>query len=243
MDASRPPFRCAVYFTPADAKGFPKGKFEGSGEAGVIADYNMSPGYALDGEHSCWSLKELAGINMMAKASKHPPGLQSPHVTKKVRLPSGNNCHFPRKEKYDRQFRSIEGAGEIQTAKQKDNNVVSHSVCPEEHVDVDIPDTTKPVPIAGGSSSSRITPPQPGVLNRMAVQLGGGYGFNAEGHLCRRDVINRAFKVDGYGKRITNRTITCPPVLESQTWWETCIPNDRSQWYVDMKARGLDETT
>ena len=35
--ALRIPFGFAVYFIPADAKGFPKGKFEGSGEAGVIA--------------------------------------------------------------------------------------------------------------------------------------------------------------------------------------------------------------
>ena len=73
-------------------KGFAKGKFEGSGEAGVIAGYNMSPGYIWDEEYLRWSLKELAEINMMAKAAKHPPGLQSPHVTKKVRLPSGNSC-------------------------------------------------------------------------------------------------------------------------------------------------------
>ena len=116
--ALRIPFGCAVYFIPADAKGFPKGKFEGSGEAGVIAGYNMSPGYIWDGEYLCWSLKELADIDMMAKASKHPPGFQSPHVTKKIRLPSGNTCHFPLKEKYDGQFRTIDGIGEIQTAVQ-----------------------------------------------------------------------------------------------------------------------------
>ena len=38
--ALRMPFGCAVYFIPADTKGFPKGKFEGSGEARVIAGYN-----------------------------------------------------------------------------------------------------------------------------------------------------------------------------------------------------------
>ena len=85
--ALRIPFGCAVYFIPADTKSFPKGKFEGSGEAGVIAGYNMSPGYTWGGEYLCWSLKELANINMMAKASKHPPGLQNPHVTKFAFLP------------------------------------------------------------------------------------------------------------------------------------------------------------
>ena len=78
-------------FRPRRHEGCPKREVSQiSGEAGVIAGYNMSPGYVWDGEYLCWSLKELAGTNMMAKASKHPPGLQGPHVTKKVRLPSGN---------------------------------------------------------------------------------------------------------------------------------------------------------
>ena len=123
--ALRIPFGCAVYFIPADTKVFPKGKFEGSGEAGVIAGYNMSPGHAWDGDYLCWSLKEPANIDVMAKASKHPPGLQSPHVTKKIRLPSGNSCYFPLKEKYDRQFRTIGGLDEIQTVRQRDNNVIT----------------------------------------------------------------------------------------------------------------------
>ena len=122
-----------------------------------IAGYNMSPGDVRDGEYLCWSLKELANNDMMAKASKHPPGLQSPHVTKKIRLPSGNICHFPLKDKYDRQFRTIDGIDEAQTAVQSDNNVVKHIFCPDEHVDVDIPDATKPVPIAAEGSSSTVT--------------------------------------------------------------------------------------
>ena len=36
------------------------------------------------------------------------------------------SCHFPLKEKYDRQFRSTDGVDEIQSARQKDNNAVSH---------------------------------------------------------------------------------------------------------------------
>ena len=239
--ALRIPFGCAIYFIPADTEGFPKGKFEGSGEAGVIAGYNMSPGYVWDGGYLCWSLKELANIGMMAKASKHPPGFQSPHVTKKIRFPSGNSCRFPLKEKYDRQFRSIGGLDEIQTVRQRDNNVVSHLVCPEEHVDLDIPDTTKPHPTVDESSSSGITPPQPGVLNRMDVHLGVGYEFNAEGHLCRRDVIKRFYKVDEYGKRIANRTTTCPPHLDGGTWRNTFTPKDRITWYLDMKAREVAE--
>ena len=227
--ALRIPFGRAVYFIPADAKGFPKGNFKGSSEAGVIAGYNMSPGYVWDGGYLCWSLKELANIDMMAKASKHPPGLQSPHVTKKIRLPSGNICHFPFKEKYDRQFRTIDGIDEIQAAVQSDNNVVQHLVYSGEHADLDIPDTTKPVPIAAESSSSTTTPPQQGVLNRLDVHLGIGYEFDSGGHLCRRDVINRLYRVDEYGQRIASRTTNCSRHLDSDTWWETFILKDRSQ--------------
>ena len=188
-----------------------------------------------DGEYLCWSLKELADINMMAKASKHPPGLQSPHITKKIRLPTGNTCHFPLKEKYDKQFRTIDGIGEIQTAVRSDESVEKHFVCPDEHVDKDTPDAT--APNAAGSSSGAVVPPQPGVLNRLDVHLGIGYEFDSEGHLCRRDVINRLYRVDEYGKRITNRSTTCPPHLDSDTWWRVFTPKDRIQWYTDMRAR------
>ena len=85
-------------------------------------------------------------------------------------------------------------------------------------------------------------PPQPGVLNRMDVHLGVGYEFNAEGPLCRRDVINRVYKVGGYGKRITNCTTTCLPHLDSETWLKTFTPKCRIHWYLDMKARELAET-
>ena len=225
-------------FHPADTKGSSKGKFEGSGEAGVIAYYNMSPGYVWDGEYLCWPLKELAGIGMKAKASKYPPGIQSPHVTKRIRLPSGNSCNFPFKEKYDRQFRSVDGIVEIQGAKQEDSNVGSYLVCPDEHVDVDNPDKT--VPTAGSSSSSGIPPPQPGwldtsitspkqgVLDTHDIHLGVGYEFHDEGHLCRRDTVNRLYRVDEQGRRILNRTTTCPPHLSSDTWWKRFSPADRA---------------
>ena len=106
---------------------------------------------------------------MMVNASKHPPGLQHPHVTIRIRLPSKGGCHFPLKEKYGRQFRSVGGIAEVQTEKQKYSNVASHFVCPDEHVELEIADTTGLVaPVSDGgpsssggpSSGSRITPPQ-----------------------------------------------------------------------------------
>ena len=60
-NALRIPFGCAVYLIPPDTKGFPKGKFEGSGEAGVIAGYNVSPGYIWDGEYVLVLVFERAG--------------------------------------------------------------------------------------------------------------------------------------------------------------------------------------
>ena len=49
VEALRLPFGCAVYSPPADTKGFPKGKLEGSREAGVIAGYKLSLGCIWDG--------------------------------------------------------------------------------------------------------------------------------------------------------------------------------------------------
>ena len=43
----------------------------------------------------------------------------------------------------------------------------------------------------------------------MDVHLGVGYEFNAEGHQCRRDVINRLYKVDEFDERIISRSSTC----------------------------------
>ena len=37
--------------------------------------------------------------------------------------------------------------------------------------------------------------------------------------------------------RITNRSTTCPPHLDSDTWWKIFIPKGRFQWYTDMRAR------
>ena len=165
----------------------------------------MSPGYMWDGGYLCWSLKELADINMTVKASKHPSGLQGIHVTKKIRLPNGNVCHFPPKEKYDRQFRTIDGIGELQTVVQSEESVEKHLVCPDGHVDKEVPDVT--ATNIAGSSSGAVLPPQPGVLNRLDVHLGIGYEFDGEGHLCRRVAIKRLNRVDEYG-RITNRSTT-----------------------------------
>ena len=100
---------------------------------------------------------------------------------------------------------------------------------------MNVPDTA--VPDAPGSSSSTVVLPQPGVLNRMDVHLGLGYESDRENHLCRRDVTKRLYRVDEYGKRITNRTTTCPPHLDSGTWWKFFTPKDRVRWYADMKAR------
>lgn len=39
----------------------------------------------------------------------------------------------------------------------------------------------------------------------------------------------------------SNRTTTCPPHLDSDTWWKTFTPKDRVKLYVDMKAREVAE--
>ena len=181
----------------------------------------------------------------MAEASEHPPGLQSPHVTKKIRLPSGNTCHLPLKKK----IRMTDSFGPL-TASARSRlrcgvtvTVMSLSILsvPTNTSIWTFPTLRTTVPNIAGSSGGTVIPPQQGVLTRLDVHLGIGYEFDSEGHLCRRDVINRLYRVDEYGKRITNRTTTCPPHLDSDTWWKIFTPKDRIQWYTDMKARGAAE--
>ena len=60
----RIPFGCEVIFVPQDTKKLTHGKWEGTGEVGVIAGYGLNAGYHWNGEYLCWSLKELARIDM-----------------------------------------------------------------------------------------------------------------------------------------------------------------------------------
>ena len=96
---SRLPFGCEVIFVPRDTKKLTHGKWEGSGEVGVIAGYGLSAGYHWNGEYLCWSLKELARIDMHEHASKYPISLlRSPHRTRRVILPDAAVFRFPLKE-------------------------------------------------------------------------------------------------------------------------------------------------
>ena len=69
---SRFPFGCEVIFVLQDTKKLGHGKWEGSGEVGVIAGYGLNAGYHWNGEYLCWSLKELARVDMHEHASKYP---------------------------------------------------------------------------------------------------------------------------------------------------------------------------
>ena len=98
---SRLPFGCEVIFAPQDTKKLAHGKWEGSGEVGVIAGYGLNAGYHWKGVYLCRSLKELARIDMHEHASKYPFSLRSPHRTRRVILPDGGVVRFPLKEEYD----------------------------------------------------------------------------------------------------------------------------------------------
>ena len=80
----RLPFGCEVIFVPQDTKKLIHGKWEGSGEIGVIAGYGLNAGYHWNGEYLCWSLKELARIDMHEHVAKYPYSLRSPHRTRRV---------------------------------------------------------------------------------------------------------------------------------------------------------------
>ena len=112
------------------------------------------------------------------------------------------------KEKNDRQCRTIGGIGELQTVVQSDESVEKHFVCPDEHVDRDVPDVT--APNTAGSSSGVVVPPQPGVLNRLDVHLGVGYEFDNEGHLCSVMLLTACI---GLMNMVRELLIVLPPAL------------------------------
>ena len=141
---SRLPFGCEVAFVPQDTKELTHGTWEGSGEVGVIAGYGLNAGYHWNGEYLCWSLKELARIDMHEHASKYPFSLRSPLRTRRVLLPDGGVVRFPLKEEYDRQTRSISGLFEPKSEKERKDklkkDVLGHSECPDEHVGLGLPE-------------------------------------------------------------------------------------------------------
>ena len=116
---SRLPFGCEVIFVPQDAKKLIHGKWEGSGEVGAVTGYGLNAGYHWNGEYLCWSLKELARIDMHEHASKYSFSLRSPHRTRRALLPDGGVVRFPLKEEYGRQARSISGLFEPMGEKEK----------------------------------------------------------------------------------------------------------------------------
>ena len=110
----------------------------------MIAGYGLNAGYHWNGECLCWSLKELARIDMHEHASKYPFSLRSPHRTRRVILPDGGVVRFPLKEEYDRQARSISGLfepmGEKERIDKLKKDVLGHFECPDEHVDLGLPE-------------------------------------------------------------------------------------------------------
>ena len=193
-----------MIFVPQDTKELTHGKWEGSGEVGVIAGYGLNAGYHWDGEYLCWSLKELARIDMHEHASKYPFSLRSPHRTRRVVLPDGGVVRFLLKEEYDRQTRSISGLFEPMGEKTKQDklkkDVIGHFECPDDHVDLGLPDGLNdpihkgegnivvgfpPPPLGEQASSS--SSPTTYVVDPADMCGGYGYEWNEKGQRCRRD--------------------------------------------------------
>ena len=124
---------CEVVFAP---RGLSHGRWEGTGEAGVLAGYGLNSGYRWNGEYLCWSLRELARIDMHEHAPI-PFSLRSPHRTRRVLLPRSGELHFPLKEKYDKQTRSMEGLFDAESDKEQKKKAQSMDLvhifnCPDE---------------------------------------------------------------------------------------------------------------
>ena len=247
----RLPFGCEVTFVPQDIKKLTHGKWEGSGETGVIAGYSLNAGYDWFGEYLGWSLEELARIDMHEHASKYPYSLRSPQRTRRVLLPDGGIARFPPMEKYNRQTRSIAGLfvpmGEKEKKEKK--GVLEHVVRPDELTDLGLPDELNdpihknegpivvgfplppPTEEATGSSSSATY-----VVDTADIHGGFGYEWNEKGQRCRRGTIDRLYPVDKYGGRIVCRQqeSSRPDHIPSSTWWNDLKPADRLEGYRAM---------
>ena len=112
-------FGCEVAYMLQDTKGLSHGKWEGTGEAGVLAGYGLNSGYRWNGEYLCWSLRAPACIEMHEHAPNFPFSLSSPHRTRRALLPRSGEPHFPLKEKYDKQTRSMEGLFDAECDKEQ----------------------------------------------------------------------------------------------------------------------------
>ena len=81
---------------------------------------------------------------MHEHACKYPFSLCSPHRTRRVILPDGGVVRFPLKEEYDHQTRSISGLFEPMGEKARQDklkkDVPGHFECPDEHVDLGLPE-------------------------------------------------------------------------------------------------------
>ena len=259
---SRLPFGCGVIFVPQDTKKLTHGKWEGSGEVGVIAGYGLNAGCHWDGKYLCWSLKELARLDMHEHASKYPFSLRSPHRTRRALLPDGGVVRFPLKEEYDRQTRSISGLFEPMSEKEREDklnkDVLGHFERPEEHVDLGLPEELNdPIPkdegkivvgfppppsteLASGSSS-----PATYVVDPADMHGGLGYEWNEKGQRCRRDSVDRLYPVDKYGGCIVRRRqgLSRPDYIPSDVWRKELKPLDRLEWHKTMKEREKKEAS
>ena len=258
----RLPFGCEVIFVPQDTKGLTHGKWEGSGEVGVIAGYGLNAGCHWSGEYFCWSLKELARIDMHEHASKYPFSLRSPHRTGRVLLPDGGIVRFPLKDDYVRHTRSIAGLFEPMGEKEKQDklkkDVIGNFECPDEYVGLGLPDELNdPIHKNEGSVVVGFPPPPPTeeasgssspttyVVDSADAHGGLGYEWNEKGQRCRRDSANRLYPVDNYGGRIIRRqqSSSRPGHIPSSAWRNDFKPSDRLEWHRTMKEREKEEAS
>ena len=228
----------------------------------MIAGYGLNAGYHWDGEYLCWSVKELARIDMHEHAAKYPYSLRSPRRTRRVLLPDGGVVRFPLKEEYDRQARSIVGLfepmGEKERKEKLKKDVLGHFLCPDEHSDLGLPDELndpintdegpvvvgypRPPPTEEASGSSS---PTTYVVDPADMHAGAGYWWNTKGQRCRRDSVDRLYPVDKYGGRIVRRNAESsrPDHFPSRSWRQTFTPSDRLEWYKNMREQEKEVVT
>ena len=90
----------AVIFKPAATQQHASHKMKGDSTHGVLADYELGPGYTWQGLYKVWPLEDCVGtdLSISSKAMMHRSNM--PHVVKTVELPS-KGIYFPLCDEYE----------------------------------------------------------------------------------------------------------------------------------------------
>ncbi len=95
------PFGCLVSHLPSPTKLTGSvGTWNPSAREGILAAYDIQPGYRWSGRYLVWDLRDFHGISLQRDEGFQNIGFRSPHYSSRVELYNGQLV-FPLKARYD----------------------------------------------------------------------------------------------------------------------------------------------